>query len=122
MLLVSTSISTYIVIYRIASVAPAAASNGSSWFGRLFRRSDNTPTGPIKANLGEEKSLYYDKELKRWINTKVILLVWSLRIIEYSLRLELNRLHRYRHRHQLELKPPLLVGALPKHLRLHHLD
>jgi hypothetical protein len=66
---------TFISIYRIPSLAPAVANGGGSWFGRLFRRSDNTSTGPVKANLGEENSLYYDKELKRWINTKVAFLL-----------------------------------------------
>ncbi|CDO71219.1 hypothetical protein BN946_scf184863.g14 [Trametes cinnabarina] len=41
----------------------------SGWLSRLWRRGD-TPTtpGPVKANLGEESSFYYDKELKRWVN------------------------------------------------------
>jgi len=47
------------------------AGNGGSWFGGWFKRSTSTSTGSVKANLGEEKSLYYDKELKRWINNKV---------------------------------------------------
>ncbi|KAF9264646.1 hypothetical protein L218DRAFT_862380 [Marasmius fiardii PR-910] len=47
--------------------APATSSSSSgSWLGRWWRR-ESTP-GPVKANLGEEKSFYYDKELKRWVN------------------------------------------------------
>ncbi|TCD71886.1 hypothetical protein EIP91_000018 [Steccherinum ochraceum] len=38
----------------------------SGWLSRLWRRSD-TPQ-PVKANLGEQTSFYYDKELKRWVN------------------------------------------------------
>nr|GAT53207.1 copII vesicle coat protein [Mycena chlorophos] len=45
----------------------AAAASGGSWFGRWWKRSDAAP-GPVKANLGEETSFYYDKELKRWVN------------------------------------------------------
>ena len=47
----------------------APASGGSWLFSRLWKRSE-TP-GPVKANLGEETSFYYDKELKRWVNNKV---------------------------------------------------
>lgn len=44
----------------------------SSWLSRWwYRSSDNVTPGPIKANLGEETSFYYDKELKRWVNKKV---------------------------------------------------
>lgn len=45
-----------------------AAASGGSWFSRFWKRSE-TP-GPVKANLGEETSFYYDKELKRWVNKK----------------------------------------------------
>jgi hypothetical protein len=41
----------------------------TSWFSRWWKRSDSRT--PIKANLGEEKSFYYDKELKRWVNKTV---------------------------------------------------
>ncbi|KAI8998549.1 Sec23-binding domain of Sec16-domain-containing protein [Trametes punicea] len=39
----------------------------SGWLSRLWRRGESTPA-PVKANLGEESSFYYDKELKRWVN------------------------------------------------------
>ncbi|KNE63094.1 hypothetical protein AMAG_08262 [Allomyces macrogynus ATCC 38327] len=39
-----------------------------SLFGR--RRPGSNSGGPVKANLGEENSFYYDKELKRWVNKK----------------------------------------------------
>ncbi|KAF7363490.1 Protein transport protein sec16 [Mycena sanguinolenta] len=52
-----------------AKPAPAASSSGS-WLGRWWRRSDTPASGPVKANLGEETSFYYDKELKRWVNKK----------------------------------------------------
>ena len=43
--------------------------NSGSWFGRfgLWGKRETT-SGPIKASLGEEKTFYYDKELKRWVN------------------------------------------------------
>jgi len=45
---------------------PAAS---GSWFGRWWKKDG---TAPIKANLGEETAFYYDKELKRWVNKKVM--------------------------------------------------
>ncbi|KAI6109788.1 Sec23-binding domain of Sec16-domain-containing protein [Pisolithus sp. B1] len=51
-----------------SSPTTQAAASGSSWFSRFWKRSE-TP-GPVKANLGEETSFYYDKELKRWVNKK----------------------------------------------------
>ncbi|EPQ58106.1 hypothetical protein GLOTRDRAFT_56722 [Gloeophyllum trabeum ATCC 11539] len=48
---------------------PALSStSSSSWLSRLWKR-ESTPT-PVKANLGEEVTFYYDKELKRWVNKK----------------------------------------------------
>ncbi|KAH9951938.1 Sec23-binding domain of Sec16-domain-containing protein [Amylocystis lapponica] len=41
-------------------------SASGSWFKRIWTR-DSTPA-PVKANLGEQTSFYYDKELKRWVN------------------------------------------------------
>ncbi|KAL6309244.1 Sec23-binding domain of Sec16-domain-containing protein [Sparassis latifolia] len=41
-------------------------SSSGSWFSRIWRR-ETTPA-PIKANLGEQTSFYYDQELKRWVN------------------------------------------------------
>ncbi|KAF7338256.1 Protein transport protein sec16 [Mycena venus] len=52
-----------------AKPAPAASSSGS-WLGRWWKRSEATTPGPVKANLGEETSFYYDKDLKRWVNKK----------------------------------------------------
>ncbi|GAA5975728.1 hypothetical protein JCM11641_005850 [Rhodosporidiobolus odoratus] len=42
-----------------------------SWIGGWFKREAspaNQGPGPIKAKLGDEKSLVYDEKLKRWIN------------------------------------------------------
>ncbi|ORZ30157.1 hypothetical protein BCR44DRAFT_1329700 [Catenaria anguillulae PL171] len=56
------------------SASPADGSGGSSSgifgivksvFGR--KKKDGAP-GPVKANLGEESTFYFDKELGRWIN------------------------------------------------------
>ncbi|KAG8746947.1 Protein transport protein Sec16A [Ceratobasidium sp. 414] len=40
----------------------------TSWIGRWWSRKESDSPGPVKANLGEQMSLVYDKELKRWIN------------------------------------------------------
>jgi hypothetical protein len=50
-----------------SATTPAAS---GSWLGRFWKRSEATPA-PIKANLGEQSSFYYDKDLKRWVNKKV---------------------------------------------------
>ncbi|KAI9615428.1 hypothetical protein H4Q26_011366 [Puccinia striiformis f. sp. tritici PST-130] len=46
----------------------------SSWLGRWFKRDasgQQVPgSGPVKANLGENFSLVYDPETKRWVNKK----------------------------------------------------
>jgi len=48
-----------------------APAGGGSWLGRWWKKGDETtPTGPIKASLGEENAFYYDKEQKRWVNKK----------------------------------------------------
>lgn len=52
------------------SVKPAPS---TSWLGRWFKRDSNISpqgSGPVKANLGEDFSLVYDPETKRWINKK----------------------------------------------------
>ncbi|KAI0780829.1 Sec23-binding domain of Sec16-domain-containing protein [Trametes elegans] len=47
-------------------IKPSAS---SGWLSRLWKRGDTATTpAPVKANLGEESSFYYDKELKRWVN------------------------------------------------------
>ncbi|KAL5529034.1 hypothetical protein ACEPAG_5008 [Sanghuangporus baumii] len=48
----------------------SSISSSSSWFGRWFSRPSSAKPAPVKANLGEETSFYYDKELKRWVNKK----------------------------------------------------
>ncbi|KZS99244.1 hypothetical protein SISNIDRAFT_448107 [Sistotremastrum niveocremeum HHB9708] len=42
----------------------------SSWLGWIWKRNDSEKPAPVKANLGEEVTFYYDKDLKRWINKK----------------------------------------------------
>ncbi|MBW0487823.1 hypothetical protein O181_027538 [Austropuccinia psidii MF-1] len=42
----------------------------SSWLGRWFRRDASSGSGPVKANLGQDFSLVYDPETKRWVNKK----------------------------------------------------
>ncbi|KAL5490502.1 hypothetical protein ACEPAI_5335 [Sanghuangporus weigelae] len=48
----------------------SSISSSSSWFGRWFSRPSSAKPAPVKANLGEETSFYYDKDLKRWVNKK----------------------------------------------------
>ncbi|KEP46782.1 Sec16 Sec16-C: Sec23-binding domain protein [Rhizoctonia solani 123E] len=40
----------------------------SSWLGRWWTRKDSESPAPVKAHLGEQVSLVYDKEQKRWVN------------------------------------------------------
>lgn len=41
------------------------------WFSGWFRgRKEEDSKKPIRANLGEENSFYYDPELKKWVNKK----------------------------------------------------
>ncbi|CEL51590.1 COPII coat assembly protein sec-16 OS=Neurospora crassa (strain ATCC 24698 / 74-OR23-1A / CBS 708,71 / DSM 1257 / FGSC 987) GN=sec-16 PE=3 SV=1 [Rhizoctonia solani AG-1 IB] len=40
----------------------------SSWLGRWWPRKDTDSPAPVKAHLGDQVSLVYDKELKRWVN------------------------------------------------------
>ncbi|KAK0561903.1 hypothetical protein OC844_002962 [Tilletia horrida] len=46
------------------------SSSTSSWLGRLWGRgpAPEAENKPKKVHLGEEKTFYYDKELKRWVN------------------------------------------------------
>ncbi|OCF60462.1 hypothetical protein L486_00095 [Kwoniella mangroviensis CBS 10435] len=40
----------------------------SSWLGRIWGgKKEGEPSGPVKANLGEESSMIFDPELKRWV-------------------------------------------------------
>ncbi|KAI0636872.1 Sec23-binding domain of Sec16-domain-containing protein [Trametes polyzona] len=43
-------------------------SASSGWLSRLWKRGGDSTPAPVKANLGEESTFYYDKELKRWVN------------------------------------------------------
>ncbi|KAJ1309534.1 hypothetical protein OPQ81_006307 [Rhizoctonia solani] len=47
---------------------PPEAKPTSSWLGRWWSRKDSDSPGPVKAHLGDQVSLVYDKELKRWVN------------------------------------------------------
>jgi len=42
----------------------------SGWLSRIWGRSGEQQSGPVKANLGEETAFHYDKDLKRWVNKK----------------------------------------------------
>ncbi|KAF7304925.1 Protein transport protein sec16 [Mycena kentingensis (nom. inval.)] len=48
---------------------PVQSASSGSWFGRWWGgKKQDGASGPVKANLGEETSFYYDKELKKWVN------------------------------------------------------
>ncbi|PIL24083.1 hypothetical protein GSI_13834 [Ganoderma sinense ZZ0214-1] len=48
-----------------AEAKPAAS---SGWLSRLWKRNDSSSPGAVKANLGEQSSFYFDKELGKWVN------------------------------------------------------
>lgn len=92
---------------------PPAAAPAGSWLSWLWKRTD--APGPIKASLGEETSFYYDKELKRWVNKKVNMLLRAyLDSASFSSRLEQklrNNQHPRSHPHEPRL-PPLVSAIL----------
>jgi hypothetical protein len=47
--------------------------SGGSWLGRLWGKggAETPPSGPVRAKLGNESSMYYDKEQKRWVTKGV---------------------------------------------------
>ncbi|GAB1517947.1 hypothetical protein RhiTH_001003 [Rhizoctonia solani] len=47
---------------------PPEIKPSSSWLGRWWTRKETDSPGPVKAHLGDQVSLVYDKELKRWVN------------------------------------------------------
>lgn len=53
--------------------SPKPAASGGSWLGRLWGKggAEAQTTGPVRAKLGNESSMYYDKELKRWVTKGV---------------------------------------------------
>ncbi|WVW83755.1 hypothetical protein I302_105776 [Kwoniella bestiolae CBS 10118] len=47
---------------------PAKPEHKSSWLGRIWGgKKEGEQSGPVKANLGEESSMIFDPELKRWV-------------------------------------------------------
>ncbi|KAI6166996.1 Sec23-binding domain of Sec16-domain-containing protein [Pisolithus thermaeus] len=49
---------------------PAVPTEDKSGSSPTTQAAVSEAPGPVKANLGEETSFYYDKELKRWVNKK----------------------------------------------------
>ncbi|KAK8864270.1 hypothetical protein IAR55_001516 [Kwoniella newhampshirensis] len=43
------------------------AEHKASWLGRLWGKKEGEASGPIKAKLGEESSMMFDPDLKRWV-------------------------------------------------------
>lgn len=101
-------------LIMIAELKPA-----SSWIGRWWTRKETDSPAPVKANLGDQMSLVYDKELKRWVNPNVGLpnisfishLTKHSRPPRQSLWLLLHRLHRER-RPERRPAPPALALVL----------
>ncbi|WEW61495.1 vesicle coat component [Emydomyces testavorans] len=60
--------------FRKAAEADAkrpSTSEKKGWFSGWFAKKDNANTGgPVRADLGDENSFYFDKELNRWVNKK----------------------------------------------------
>lgn len=54
-----------------AAEVKQAASSG--WLSRLWKRNDTSSPGAVKANLGDQSSFYFDKELGKWVNKNVSL-------------------------------------------------
>lgn len=83
---------------EILDLEPPAASGGS-WLGRWWKKSDSTTPGPIKASLGEESAFYYDKEQKRWVNRKVILVIFQrhVSVLRKNYRLAMMKLPNLQH-------------------------
>lgn len=46
------------------------ASGGKTWLSGITGLFKRPPGGPVRADLGEENSFYFDKELGRWVNKK----------------------------------------------------
>ena len=59
---------------RAAAEKEAKAKKGwgfGGWFGGAKKETlENSPNKPVRANLGEQSSFYYDPDQKRWINKK----------------------------------------------------
>jgi len=49
------------------SPSKAEPAKSSGWLGRWWGKKEGEPAGPIKAKLGEESSMVFDKDLKRWV-------------------------------------------------------
>ncbi|WWD17433.1 hypothetical protein CI109_101874 [Kwoniella shandongensis] len=50
-----------------AAEAPKTGEQKASWLGRLWGKKEGEGSGPVKAKLGEESSMVFDPELKRWV-------------------------------------------------------
>ena len=53
------------------SAAEVKQAASSGWLSRLWKRSDTSSPGAVKANLGDQSSFYFDKELGKWVNKNV---------------------------------------------------
>ncbi|GAA5856080.1 hypothetical protein JCM9279_006500 [Rhodotorula babjevae] len=54
-----------------SSSSSTAIKPSKSWIGGWFRRDSPSPAngpGPVRANLGEKTSLYYNDKAKRWVS------------------------------------------------------
>ncbi|ORX36789.1 Sec23-binding domain of Sec16-domain-containing protein [Kockovaella imperatae] len=46
---------------------PPLKSDQKSWIGRWWTKKEGEGSGPVRAKLGEESSMVFDKDLKRWV-------------------------------------------------------
>lgn len=59
------------------ALRPAAS---STWLGKWWgKKEDSTTPPPIRAKLGNQNSMYYDKELKRWITVSCLIARFAAR-------------------------------------------
>jgi len=104
----------FFLVYDSFDIVKDAPASNSGWFSRWWGRKENTSGGPVKANLGEESSFYYDKELKRWVNKKVRFFLPLFQAIVMTCWICRQKgKHRRRHLH---------LRHLPEHKRHHQGD
>jgi hypothetical protein len=109
------------------------SSTSNSWLGRWWNRGSSNTPGPVKANLGEEVSFYYDKELKRWVNKNVSYHTYQVAnssantfmLLRHRVQLQRQRLPRLRRQGHKPLHQPIrprrMAIANPVGISLLHL-
>jgi hypothetical protein len=58
----------YLTLFCCSCPEPPKQTGSGRWLGRWWSKTpDGSSSGPIKAKLGDENAMVYDKELKRWV-------------------------------------------------------